>query len=346
MWGIRLLRLFLTLALGAGALVGAPALVASAGAAALQPCTVGHTQAGRAVPAYTGSESNGTTLTEFAFDIVDDRVVTDIDLTIDITHPDAARLTISQLSPQTRNLIPNIFYLTSDDATGTMNGAYTFDEETGARTLSGTDPPPGTYAPVTAEKELEGHPATGNWDTWVINASSQAGQVRSVTLTLTYATCDTDGDGVEEKADNCPTAANADQVNRDGDGVGDACDLDIDGDALANTDDGCPLVATTTTSGCPSVGRAASLRYTKATRRLKVVVRSDAPACKSQATVTLFRTRPGRDTKLVVATTNGKGRKTWKAPARSGRYYVRVAASVAAGQAECGHARSSRTRVP
>ena len=39
MWGIRLLRLFLVLALGAGALVGVPALVASAGAA-VQPCTV------------------------------------------------------------------------------------------------------------------------------------------------------------------------------------------------------------------------------------------------------------------------------------------------------------------
>ena len=45
MWGIRLLRLFLVLALGAGALVGVPALVASAGAA-VQPCTVTYSSPG------------------------------------------------------------------------------------------------------------------------------------------------------------------------------------------------------------------------------------------------------------------------------------------------------------
>ena len=215
-------------------------------------------------------------------------------------------------------------------------------------TLAGASPPAGTYRPMTAEKELEGHPATGRWRHLVARTriAAQSGTVRSITLTLTYATCDTDGDGVEDKVDNCPTTVNADQANRDDDALGDACDLDIDGDALANTGDGCPLVATTTTSGCPSVDRRASLRYAKATRKLKVVVRSDVPACESQAKVTLFRTRPGKDTKLVVATTNGKGRKTWKAPARSGRYYVRVAASYAAGQAECGRARSSRARVP
>ncbi|RKZ61409.1 MAG: hypothetical protein DRR08_08860, partial [Candidatus Parabeggiatoa sp. nov. 2] len=38
--------------------------------------------------------------------------------------------------------------------------------------------------------------------------------------------CDTDddNDGVEDGADNCPLAANADQTDTDGDGAGDACD--------------------------------------------------------------------------------------------------------------------------
>ena len=41
---------------------------------------------------------------------------------------------------------------------------------------------------------------------------------------------DTDGDGIPDEWDNCPEAANADQSDIDGDGAGDVCDHDADGD--------------------------------------------------------------------------------------------------------------------
>ena len=41
---------------------------------------------------------------------------------------------------------------------------------------------------------------------------------------------DTDGDGFNDGADNCPTAANADQADVDADGLGDACDQSDDRD--------------------------------------------------------------------------------------------------------------------
>ncbi|MDP2312693.1 MAG: thrombospondin type 3 repeat-containing protein [Pseudomonadota bacterium] len=51
---------------------------------------------------------------------------------------------------------------------------------------------------------------------------------------------DSDLDGALETADNCPTVANADQANLDGDLSGDACDPDDDNDGVADTVDICP----------------------------------------------------------------------------------------------------------
>jgi hypothetical protein len=71
---------------------------------------------------------------------------------------------------------------------------------------------------------------------------------------------DTDGDGYFDAIDNCPMLANADQANLDSDALGDACDPDADGDAVAGVaegqcgdaldNDGNGLI----NDGCPQVG--------------------------------------------------------------------------------------------
>jgi hypothetical protein len=51
---------------------------------------------------------------------------------------------------------------------------------------------------------------------------------------------DKDGDTILNTNDNCPETANEDQADIDDDGIGNVCDDDIDGDGILNADDNCP----------------------------------------------------------------------------------------------------------
>ena len=53
---------------------------------------------------------------------------------------------------------------------------------------------------------------------------------------------DTDGDGTVDNGDNCPSIANADQLDTDSDGVGNECDDDDDGDGVLDSLDAFPLI--------------------------------------------------------------------------------------------------------
>jgi len=59
-------------------------------------------------------------------------------------------------------------------------------------------------------------------------------------LIMVVRSFDADQDGVVDACDNCPSVANADQNNVDGDALGDVCDPDIDGDGILNGPDNCP----------------------------------------------------------------------------------------------------------
>ena len=72
------------------------------------------------------------------------------------------------------------------------------------------------------------------------NRLSRAEDVQAVTDfidAIALSLSDGDEDGVTNDLDNCQDVANADQADLDQDGEGDACDADIDGDAVSNADE-------------------------------------------------------------------------------------------------------------
>jgi hypothetical protein len=71
------------------------------------------------------------------------------------------------------------------------------------------------------------------------NLDSDKGRSSGSAYAFSLREPDHDGDGLGDSADNCPVVSNPDQVDFDGDTLGDLCDPDLDGDGTDNTRDLC-----------------------------------------------------------------------------------------------------------
>ncbi len=106
--------------------------------------------------------------------------------------------------------------------------------------LGSIDPATGLYS-WTPEKGLVTEGALGVYtvkiqvsDNYSGPESDRSGELPTMTLTITVHSDDRDHDNVPNDQDNCADDINADQADMDGDGIGDVCDDDRDGDGLDN----------------------------------------------------------------------------------------------------------------
>ena len=90
---------------------------------------------------------------------------------------------------------------------------------------------------------------------FTVTATNEVGESDpSQSTEVTLPVPDRDSDGVAYDVDNCPDVANADQVDLDQDGAGDACDSDDDGDGVVDTVDAYPNDPTRSAREVPVFG--------------------------------------------------------------------------------------------
>lgn len=167
--------------------------------------------------------------------------ITDVNVTVNITHPWVSDLTLVLTSPEGTEL-------TLSTALGGSDDNYTntvFDSDASTPITDASAPFTGTFAPIDDLSVLIGEGGFGTWELKVSDAfSADAGTIESWSVEVCGVLIpDADSDGIADDVDNCPDIANNDQSDIDGDGIGDVCDDDIDGDGVLNADDNCPETA-------------------------------------------------------------------------------------------------------
>ena len=163
--------------------------------------------------------------------------ISDVNVTVNITHTWDADLTISLTSPA-----GTVVNLSVENGGSGDNYTSTIFDDDGADGAIGGGAAPftGSFVPEQPLSTFNNEASLGVWTLTVSDSANlDPGTLDSWSLEICGSPLlDADGDGILDVDDNCPTVANADQADWNNNGIGDVCD-DTDMDGIMDSDDNC-----------------------------------------------------------------------------------------------------------
>lgn len=172
------------------------------------------------------ASASGTGITEATIQVVDDLTLIDLNVKVRLTHTYVSDLVLTLINPQGEEVI----LVQNQGASGNNFTDTVFDAEADSSILSANPPFTGTYRPKQDFSSWYGRNVQGVWKLKVEDdAPVDTGTIELFELELCLdgtRQTNSDTDLIPDAEDNCPLVANPDQIDSDGDGEGDLCDID------------------------------------------------------------------------------------------------------------------------
>ena len=188
-----------------------------------------NTYAAADLPLRIKDSNNFSGVTNVDINIVDLAIIEDLNVHVSIDHTYIGDISIHILTPD------NTLIKLSQNLGDSLND-YTntiFDQEAENPIIFAIPPFTGSYRPFESLSSLRGKNLNGRWRLIIEdNFDGVSGFLKDFSIAVCYkgdVLLDSDLDMIADIDDNCPNTANTDQLDSDGNGIGDVCDINSQG---------------------------------------------------------------------------------------------------------------------